>query len=304
MTGKAGKRLPATVRWHTEMNALVLGGTGFLGTRLVNTLLENGHRVSIAARGITRDAFGNRVRRIRADRTAPSSLAAVLRGTSYDVVYDNLAYGDRDVSTVLDAVSCGLCVMASSAAVYTLRPGLREEDFRTETYSPSLPGHDNIPYAEGKRAAESALAREYSSRKTLAVRFPVIMGPEGNTRRLRFYTEHLLAERPMMIDNPDSRMSFIHVEEAARLLAFAAENQVRGTLNAASEGTVSLREMLAYMEARTGKAPVLDAKGTPAPYNGIGDYSLCLDRAEKSGFRFSRVRDWMFRLLDSALSGE
>lgn len=304
MTGKAGKRLPATIHRHTEMNALVLGGTGFLGTRLVNSLLENGHRVSIAARGITRDAFGNRVRRIRADRTAPCSLAAALRGTCYDVVYDNLAYGARDVSTVLDAVSCELYVMASSAAVYTLRPGLREEDFRAGTYSPSLPGRDNIPYAEGKRAAESALAREYSSRKTLAVRFPVIMGPEDNTRRLRFYTEHLLAERPMMIDNPDSRMSFIHVEEAARLLAFAGENQVRGTLNAASEGTVSLREMLAYMEARTGKAPVLDAKGTPAPYNGIGDYSLCLDRAEKSGFRFSRVRDWMFRLLDSALSGE
>lgn len=304
MTGKAGKRLPATIHRYTEMNALVLGGTGFLGTRLVNALLENGHRVSIAARGITRDAFGNRVRRIRADRTAPCSLATILRGTSYDVVYDNLAYGARDVSTVLDAVSCGLYVMASSAAVYTLRPGLREEDFRAETYSPCQPGRDNIPYAEGKRAAESALAREYSSRKTLAVRFPVIMGPEDNTRRLRFYTEHLLAERPMMIDNPDSRMSFIHVEEAARLLAFAAENQVRGTLNAASEGTVSLREMLAYMEARTGKAPVLDAKGDPAPYNGIGDYSLCLDRAEKSGFRFSRVRDWMFRLLDSVLSGE
>ncbi len=304
MIGKAGKQPSATVRQHTEMNALVLGGTGFLGTRLVNALLKNGHRVSIAARGITRDAFGNRVHRIRADRTAPCSMAAALRETSYDVVYDNLAYGARDVSTVLDAVSCGLYVMASSAAVYTLRPGLREEDFRAETYSPSRTGHENISYAEGKRAAESVLAREYASRKTLAVRFPVIMGPEDNTRRLQFYAEHLLAERPMMIDNPDSRMSFIPVEEAARLLAFAAENQVQGVLNAASEGTVSLREMLAYIEARTGKAPVLDERGDPAPYNGIGDYSLCLDRAEKSGFRFSHVRDWMFRLLDSALSGK
>lgn len=130
------------------------------------------------------------------------------------------------------------------------------------------------------------------------------MGPEDNTRRLQFYAEHLLAERPMMIDNPNSRMSFIPVEEAARLLAFAAENQVQGFLNAASEGTVSLREMLVYMEARTGKAPILDERGDPAPYNGTGDYSLCLDRAEKSGFRFSHVRDWMFRLLDSALSGK
>lgn len=286
------------------MNILVLGGTGFLGTRLVNALLENGHRVSIAVRGTTRDAFGNRVRRIRTDRTDQRSMAAALRGTSYDVVYDNLAYGAGDISTVLDAVSCGLYVMASSAAVYTPGPGLREEDFRAEMYSPSRPGRKNISYAEGKRAAESVLAREYASRKTLAVRFPVIMGPEDNTRRLPFYAEHLLAERPMMIDNPDSQMSFIHVEEAARLLAFAAENRVKGTLNAASEGTVSLREMLAYMETRTGKTPVLHEKGDAAPYNGIGAYSLCLNRAEKSGFRFSHVRDWMSGLLDSALSGE
>lgn len=116
------------------MNALVLGGTGFLGTRLVNALLENGHRVSIAARGITRDAFGNRVHRIRTDRTNQRSMTAALRGTSYDVVYDNLTYGAGEVSTVLDAVSCGLYVMASSAAVYTPAPGLREEDFRAETY--------------------------------------------------------------------------------------------------------------------------------------------------------------------------
>lgn len=286
------------------MNALVLGGTGFLGTRLVNTLLEKGHRVSIATRGITRDAFGDRVHRIRADRTNQRSMAAAFRGTSYDVVYDNLAYEARDVSTVLDTVSCGFYVMASSAAVYALRPGLREGDFRAETYSPIRHGPGKSSYAEGKRAAESAMRREYASRKTLAVRFPVIMGPEDNTRRLLFYAEHLLAGRPMMIDNPDSPMSFIHAGEAARLLAFAAENQVEGALNAASKGTVSLREMLAYLEEKTGKTPLLEKEGDPAPYNGTGNYSLCLDRAEKLGFRFSRVRDWIFNLLDSSLSGK
>lgn len=281
------------------MNILVLGGTGFLGTRLVNALLENGHRVSIATRGIRRDAFGKRVHRIQIDRADQVSMEMVFRKTSYDVVYDHLAYGARDVSTVLDAVSGGLYVMVSSAAVYTLRPGLREEDFLPETYSLSPNARENSSYAEGKRAAESALAREYSSRNALAVRFPVIVGPEDNTRRLHFYAEHLLDERPMNIDNMDSRMSFIHVEEAARLLAFLAENPGGDSLNAASEGTISLREMLGYMEKAAEKAPLLHEEGDPAPYNGTGDYSLSLDRARKLGFRFSSVRDWMFKLLDS-----
>lgn len=124
--------------------------------------------------------------RIRIDRTDKDAMETVFRETNYDVVYDHLAYGACGVSTVLDAVSCGLYVMASSAAVYTLRPGLREEDFLPETYSLPRNARENSSYTERKRAAERTLAREYSSRNTVAVRFPVIVGPEDNTRRLHF----------------------------------------------------------------------------------------------------------------------
>lgn len=160
--------------------------------------------------------------RIRIDRTDKDAMETVFRETNYDVVYDHLAYGACGVSTVLDAVSCGLYVMASSAAVYTLRPGLREEDFLPEHRGRPLPGHRGT----GRQHPQTA-----------------------------FYVVHLLNERPMNIDNMDSRISFIHVEEAARLLAFLAGNPGGNSLNAASKRTISLREMLGYMEKAAPPSP-------------------------------------------------
>jgi len=41
------------------MKILVLGGTRFFGIHMVNDLIEKGHEVTIATRGITPDYFGD-----------------------------------------------------------------------------------------------------------------------------------------------------------------------------------------------------------------------------------------------------
>ncbi|MGR4032399.1 NAD-dependent epimerase/dehydratase family protein, partial [Bacillus sp. ZZQ-131] len=47
---------------------LVLGGTRFFGKHLVEYLLQAGHDVTIATRGVTEDSFGSAVKRIIVDR--------------------------------------------------------------------------------------------------------------------------------------------------------------------------------------------------------------------------------------------
>lgn len=49
-------------------NILILGGTRFFGKRLVELLLEEGHKVTIATRGNTPDSFGEQVDRLQIDR--------------------------------------------------------------------------------------------------------------------------------------------------------------------------------------------------------------------------------------------
>ena len=47
-----------------NMNILVIGGTRFFGIPMVDKLLEAGHDVTIATRGLSPDSFGGRVKRI------------------------------------------------------------------------------------------------------------------------------------------------------------------------------------------------------------------------------------------------
>lgn len=35
-----------------------------------------------------------------------------------------------------------------------------------------------------------------------------------------------------------------------------------------------------------------------APYNGEPEYSINTDKAEKTGYRFSNLKDWIYELLD------
>ena len=75
------------------MNILVIGGTRFFGIPMVEKLLQIGHDVTIATRGITNDRFGKSVKRIKLDIYDSDSVKLALSGKSYDVVIDKMGYG-------------------------------------------------------------------------------------------------------------------------------------------------------------------------------------------------------------------
>lgn len=85
------------------MEILVLGGTRFFGVPMIFDLLEKGHQITIATRGLTKDTFGNKVKRIILDHTDESSVRQALKDKCYDVVIDKLAYCSNDVKYILDA---------------------------------------------------------------------------------------------------------------------------------------------------------------------------------------------------------
>ena len=49
---------------------------------------------------------------------------------------------------------------------------------------------------------------------------------------------------------------------------------------------------------KTGKAAIFSASGDAAPYNGTVDYSINTEKAQKLGYKFLNVREWMFELVD------
>jgi NAD(P)-dependent dehydrogenase (short-subunit alcohol dehydrogenase family) len=87
------------------MKVLVIGGTRFFGVHMVESLLKNGHQVTIATRGNARDEFGDRIERVIVDRTEAGALKNAFQGRYFDAVCDNIAYSSLDVKYLLSALS-------------------------------------------------------------------------------------------------------------------------------------------------------------------------------------------------------
>lgn len=281
------------------MKILVIGGTRFFGIHMVNELLDNGHDVTIATRGCTPDQYGDRVKRIILERTDGESVKRALSGTHYDVVIDKIAYCSNDIRYVLDVVDCDRYIHMSSTSVYNPKHiNTVESDF--DGFSKDFVWCDRtaFPYEQIKRQAEYALWQKYPDKNWIAVRYPFAIGKDDYTKRLLFYVEHIMKSIPMNIDNLDYQMGYIRSDEAGRLMAFLVDKDVSGAINGSSEGTISIKEIIDYVEKQTGTKAIISKEGEAAPYNGEPEYSINTEKAKTLGFRFSVLHDWIYELLD------
>ena len=281
------------------MKILVLGGTRFFGIHMVNDLIEKGHDVTIATRGNTSDDFGDSVSRIRFERTDEDSIKAAIAGTHYDVIIDKIAYCSNDIRKLMDSADCDKYIYMSSTAVYDPKHiNTVEEDFDGTDGELIWCDRKDFPYDVIKRQAEYALWQKYPEKNWIAVRYPFVTGKDDYTKRLYFYVEHVLKQMPMNIDNLDSQMSFIRSDEAGKFLSFLVDKDFKGAVNGSSKGTVSIREVLDYLEKETGMSAVINDDGDQAPYNGETEYSINTEKAESLGFAFTELKDWLYPLLD------
>jgi nucleoside-diphosphate-sugar epimerase len=281
------------------MKILVIGGTRYFGIPMVKELLDNGHDVTIATRGNVSDTYGDSVKRIILERTNEESVKKALSGTHYDVVIDKIAYCSNDIRYVMDVVDCDKYIYMSSTSVYNPKHiNTTESDF--DGFSDNFVWCDRaaFPYEEIKRQAEYALWQAYSHRNWVAVRYPFAVGKDDYTKRLLFYVEHTMRSIPMHVDNPDYQMGFIRSDEAGEFLAFLVDKDITGAVNGSSQGTISIREIIDYVEKKTGTRAILDKNGEIAPYNGEPEYSINTEKANALGFRFSVLHDWIYGLLD------
>ncbi len=285
------------------MKILVIGGTRFFGMHMVNALLEAGHDITIATRGRAADPFGERVQRIRLERTDAQSMKDALQGRFYDVIIDKIAYCSNDIRSLMEAAKFGKYIYMSSTAVYApKRMNTVESDFDGMGGELRWCDRADGSYSEVKRQAEYALWQQYGDKNWIAVRYPFVIGRDDYTNRLAFYVEHVIKGIPMYIDDLDAQMSFIRSDEAGEFMAFLVDKDLTGAVNGASGQTISIREILTYVESKTGTKAILNETGEPAPYNGEVPYSINTDVATGLGYRFSNLKEWIYELLDEYIA--
>jgi nucleoside-diphosphate-sugar epimerase len=283
-------------------SALILGGTQFVGKRLVHLLLDSGVDVTIATRGKTPDSFGERVSRLIIEREDAQSINQAFFNKEWDVVYDQTCYSPQEALDTLNALEGKVrkYVFTSSQAVYDFGVNHKEESFNPLEYQPILKGRRDysgyVGYQEAKRAAEAVLF-QHAKVPVVAVRFPIIIGKDDYTHRLSFHVEHVIEGKAMSLENPDFRYSFIDSEEAAKFLLGMGKTDYEGPINPGSEKDISLWELLTLIEDITGDRAILQKDGSPSPYNFPGSWSVNTNRARSLGYEFVKLEDLLKQLI-------
>ena len=195
------------------MKVLVIGGSGYMGKALVNQLLDAGDEVLILNRGRTPDDFGERVTRLKADRSDRLQFRAALEETgSVDVCIDFSAYEAQHVSDVvlMLAGKVGHYIFISTNSVY-----MSDIPDNTELYSdeefPSGTQWNAVvddplqqKYGWDKRACEEVLVAAHAAGGFPAtrLRIPAICGPGDTSYRWFRLHKWLQSGQPVYATNP------------------------------------------------------------------------------------------------------
>ena len=202
------------------MDAMVLGGTRFLGLHLVRLLHSQGHSITVLNRRQTRATLPPEVGPIRADRSEPAQMAAALKGRRFDAVFDISGYRPSEVQPVADALggAVGHYVFCSSVAVYAtseVAPILED--------SPLIRGPAG-DYSRDKILCEELLLEMYNRRgfPTTVIRPPYVYGPDdpGMRRLFSIFARLKQGRRVIAPANGLTLTHTVHVDDLAS--AFAA----------------------------------------------------------------------------------
>ena len=198
------------------MKVLILGGTRFLGKRVVEHFVSNNAEVTVLSRRTAREL--NNVDVICADKTVGLKKLSDRR---FDLVLDFICYNENDVYDVATNVIFDFYIVVSSAWL----PRLWSGNCATE-----LPSKDRIKsrgvseltfkYLSGKFEAEIALKKlRKLGRKAISIRLPIVLGRGDHTGRLEFYLQRVRDGGPIIvIEGGSNIVQIASVENLAKTL--------------------------------------------------------------------------------------
>jgi nucleoside-diphosphate-sugar epimerase len=208
------------------LRIVVIGGSGFIGGRLVSRLAEEGHDVSIADKVKSR---AHPERSILCDVRDPDAVRRAVAGR--DVIFNLAAEHADDVRPIslydevnVDgagvvckaAAEAGIrrIVFTSSVAIY----GFATEELHED--SPTRPFND---YGRTKLAAEKVYDAWYGGEpgRTLVVMRPTVVFGEGNRGNVYNLIRQLASGLFVMVGDGTNRKSMAYVENVAACLVWA-----------------------------------------------------------------------------------
>lgn len=280
------------------MRALVIGGTGFIGRRLVEYLIKYDCEVTIASSGKTDNPFKEEVASITFDRFSEESIESRLSSPPFfDVVFDNLAFRKDDVVKTSNFFEgrIGRYVFISSAAVYEGMSGILTENHFDPLKFKIIENRKETTYSEGKRNVEAYLFQK-ARFDVLAARFPNVLGHDDSTKRFQHHLSQILEKHRIAIPVNEGRRNYAWVDDCGRFLAWIGLHGKKGVYNGASPEAITVRDLSKKIANIAGADVQLedpDKNEDISDYYSRVDYILSTKKANDLNFSFTSMENWL-----------
>lgn len=285
------------------MRITVTGGTGFVGSRLVEQLLLGGNSVSLLTRSL-RSGLPDETALHSWDSQSEPAPAESLAGADVVVhlmgepvaqrwspeikrrIRDSRVVATRNLVKAMAQRQSqpGLMISASAVGYY----GSRGDEVLTE----ESPGGDDFLAKTSAEWEQEAVAAEEFGWRVLRLRIGIVLGPDGGA--LHRMLPPFRAGLGGPLGNGQQWMSWIHRDDLVSMMLFAMQYpHIRGVWNAATPNPVTNQEFTDTL-ARILKRPaffrvpefalkLLFAEGATAL---ISSQRLKPEAAEAAGFRY------------------
>ena len=243
------------------MKVLVIGGTLFIGRRLVAELLKGGHSVAILHRRSKHD-FSKRVENLVADRNDAAAVRRAIGERRFDVVYDNVYDWERGTTAAQVEATAHAMGTHLKRYIFLSSVGAYGDGLNHYESDPLAPDNHPEPYVRNKAMTERILLRLHrkSGFPIVTFRPPFVYGPENPFYREAFFWDRMRAGRPIIIPGDGTRlMQFLHVKDLvqAMIRAMEVDEAVGEAFNAANPKALTQVEAVREMARAAGKKPDL-----------------------------------------------
>lgn len=226
---------------------LVMGGSYFIGKKIVDVLLDNNYLVYTLNRG-TREINDERVINLKCDRNDIEQMKNILSKYSFDIVIDVSGLNKLQIEILYNSLNkenLKEFVFISSSAVYDV------ENFSIP-YKEGTPLKENkywTSYGINKIEAENFLIQKFKNTQNnlLIIRPPYVYGENNYAQRESFIFEHICNDKSIIIPNNGSTcLQFIYVTDLANIILNLLNTKLDkiSIFNVGNKKAVTIREWI------------------------------------------------------------
>lgn len=239
------------------MKILIIGGTGFISSRLAQRLLDAGHRVTLFTRGRVKSQIAktDKLEHLHGDRTSKTDLQQALHHRTFDAVYDMVAYAPEEsqLAVKLFRGKVGRFIHCSTISVYMISNEIQcpitEDQDRTPLMEFWPRNPFGMDYGIKKRQCEEVLWKAHDEKlfPVSVLRPTFVSGPHDPAKRDFFWIERILDGKPLLIPGSgDFAFQQIYVDDVARTFAklLLYSRSIGKAFNVAAEEIFSLNDYL------------------------------------------------------------